>query len=79
MLFRFLIFSVGAILFTINVCSQSMQTVVQAGHDLAVLSVAISLDSGFVATGSSDKTAKLWDLSTGRVGAQLFGSSALNI
>ncbi|MFM8913306.1 MAG: WD40 repeat domain-containing protein, partial [Flammeovirgaceae bacterium] len=43
-----------------------MQTVVQRGHELAVLSVAISPDSSFVATGSRDKTAKLWDLNSGR-------------
>jgi WD40 repeat protein len=45
---------------------QSMQTVVQRGHELSVLAVAVSPDSGFVATGSRDKTAKLWDLNTGR-------------
>jgi WD40 repeat protein len=42
-----------------------MQTVVQRGHELAVLSVAISPASNFVATGSRGKTAKLCDLITG--------------
>lgn len=51
---------------TIHLLSQSMQTVVQRGHELAVLSVAISPDSNYVATGSRDKSAKLWDLATGR-------------
>lgn len=33
---------------------------------MAVISVAISPDSNYVATGSRDKSAKLWELSTGR-------------
>lgn len=43
-----------------------LQTVIQKGHELAVLSVAISSDSNFIATGSKDKTIKLWEVSTGR-------------
>jgi WD40 repeat protein len=45
---------------------QSLETVIQKGHELAVISVATSVDSNFVATGSRDKSIKLWDLSTGR-------------
>jgi WD40 repeat protein len=45
---------------------QSLETVIQKGHELAVISVAISPDSNYVATGSRDKSAKLWELSTGR-------------
>ena len=46
--------------------SQSIETIIQKGHELAVISVAISPDSNYVATGSRDKAAKLWELSTGR-------------
>lgn len=45
---------------------QSIETIIQKGHELAVISVAISPDSNYVATGSRDKSAKLWELSTGR-------------
>ncbi|MFM7855820.1 MAG: WD40 repeat domain-containing protein, partial [Flammeovirgaceae bacterium] len=53
-------------MYTCAATGQSMQTVVQRGHELAVLAVAVSPDSNFVATGSRDKTAKLWHLNTGR-------------
>jgi WD40 repeat protein len=46
--------------------AQSLETVIQKGHELAVTSIAISPDSNFVATGSRDKSAKLWELRTGR-------------
>jgi WD40 repeat protein len=46
--------------------SQSLETLLQQGHELAVVSVATSPDSNYVATGSRDKSAKLWQLSTGR-------------
>lgn len=46
--------------------SQSLETVIQKGHELAVVSIAISSDSNYVATGSKDKSAKLWEMSSGR-------------
>ena len=46
--------------------SQSLETIIQKGHELAVIAVAISPDSNYVATGSRDKSAKLWELSSGR-------------
>lgn len=46
--------------------AQNLETVIQKGHELAVVSVAVSPDSNYVATGSRDKSAKLWELSTGR-------------
>ena len=49
-----------------SISAQSIETVIQKGHELAVISVAVSPDSNFVATGSRDKSAKLWDLNTGR-------------
>ena len=36
------------------------------GHSGGVLSVAVSSDGKFVLTGSTDKTALLWDLETGK-------------
>ncbi|MDZ7649414.1 MAG: WD40 repeat domain-containing protein [Cytophagales bacterium] len=41
--------------------SQSIETIIQKGHELAVLAVAVSPDSNYVATGSRDKSAKLWE------------------
>ena len=52
--------------FPFGVLSQSLETVIQKGHELAVVCVAISPDSNYVATGSRDKSAKLWEMSTGR-------------
>jgi WD40 repeat protein len=46
--------------------AQSLETIIQKGHELAVISIAVSPDSNFVATGSKDKSIKLWELSTGR-------------
>lgn len=46
--------------------AQSIETVIQKGHELAVIAVAIGPDSNYVATGSRDKTIKLWELSSGR-------------
>src|ERR1041385_586137 len=46
--------------------AQSFETILQQGHELAVVSVATSPDSNYVATGSRDKSVKLWQLSTGR-------------
>jgi WD40 repeat protein len=46
--------------------AQQLETVIQKGHELAVLGVAVSSDSNHVATTSLDKSAKLWEISTGR-------------
>ncbi len=41
--------------------SQStLETIIQKGHELAVVSIAISPDSNYAVTGSKDKSAKLW-------------------
>src|SRR5262245_26538730 len=45
---------------------QNLETVIQKGHELAVVCVAVSADSNFVATGSKDKSIKLWEMNTGR-------------
>jgi WD40 repeat protein len=46
--------------------SQTLETIIQKGHELAVVSIAVSTDSNYVATASRDKSAKLWEVSTGR-------------
>ncbi len=56
--------------------SQSLETVIQKGHELAVLTVMVSPDSNYVATGSRDKSAKLWEVSTGREVRSFLGHSA---
>ena len=56
------------LLISLNVSSQEIpvETVIQTGHYAAVTSVAYSPDGKFAATGSADKTIKLWESSTGR-------------
>ena len=44
-----------------------------SGHSNSVYSVAISSDGNTIATGSSDKTIKLWNASSGRELATLYG------
>jgi WD40 repeat protein len=46
--------------------AQNLETIIQKGHELAVVAVAVSPDSNFVATASKDKSIKLWELSTAR-------------
>jgi WD40 repeat protein len=59
--------AVFAMLFCFLAASaQRIETVLQKGHELAVLAVAISPDSNFVVTGSKDKAVKLWEYHTGR-------------
>lgn len=52
---------------------QALETVLQKGHELAVVSVAIRSDSNYVATGSRDKSVKLWEVSTGREARTFLG------
>jgi WD40 repeat protein len=46
--------------------AQNIQTVVQTGHYGEVTAVCFSSDGNFIATGSSDKTIKLWRKSDGK-------------
>lgn len=46
--------------------SQNLETVIQKGHELAVIAVAASPDSNYVATASRDKSVKLWEVNSGR-------------
>lgn len=64
-------------LVSVYVCkSQSLETVIQKGHELAVLAIAVSPDSNYVASVSRDKSAKLWELSTGREVRSFLGHQA---
>ena len=56
--------------------SQSLETIIQKGHELAVVAVAVSADSNYVATASKDKSAKLWEMSTGREVRSFLGHEA---
>lgn len=56
--------------------SQSLETVIQKGHELAVLAVAASPDSSYIATASKDKSAKLWEVATGREVRSFLGHEA---
>lgn len=62
---RFLIFITASAL-GLTSWGQSIETIIQRGHELAVVAIAASPDSNYVVTGSRDKSAKLWELSTGR-------------
>ena len=55
-------------LIPLSVTSQELpvETVIQTGHYAAVTSVAYSPGGKFAATGSADKTIRLWESSTGR-------------
>jgi len=59
-------FTLSSVLISFFVKAQEIETVIQRGHELAVVTVAASRDSNYVVTGSRDKSAKLWELSTGR-------------
>lgn len=54
------------LLFPYAALCQTVETVIQQGHELAVVALAVRPDSSYVATGSKDKSAKLWETSTGR-------------
>ena len=46
--------------------TQSVETIIQKGHELAVVCIAISPDSNYIVSGSKDKSIKLWDVRTKR-------------
>ncbi|MGC3947461.1 MAG: hypothetical protein QM762_23590 [Chryseolinea sp.] len=59
-----------------SIYCQSLETVIQQGHELAVVAVAVSPDSNYLVTGSRDKSAKLWEYSTGREVRSFLGHEA---
>src|SRR5436190_24062311 len=56
--------------------AQQIETVIQKGHELAVLSIAVSPDSMLAVTASRDKAAIIWDMLTGREVRSLRGHQA---
>ena len=58
------------------VFAQKLETVLQRGHELAVLDVAVSPDSGYIVTASRDKSARLWEISTRREVRSFLGHEA---
>lgn len=63
MIFRFAIL---LLVIPVALSAQSLETVIQKGHELAVVAVAVSADSNYMATASKDRSAKLWEVATGR-------------
>jgi WD40 repeat protein/uncharacterized caspase-like protein len=49
-----------------NAAAQKLELVVRTGHSLKVTSVAYSPDGKILASGSLDKTIKLWDVASGQ-------------
>ena len=62
----------------VSVCAQvsRVETVIQKGHDQSVLCVALHPDSVILATGSRDKSIKLWNLNNTREIRSLLGHTA---
>ncbi|MFN4946362.1 MAG: caspase family protein [Chryseotalea sp.] len=53
--------------------AQQLETVLQQGHELGIVALATNADSTLLATGSKDKTIKLWQLQNTRELRTLFG------
>ncbi len=67
------------VLLTVSGSAQSPELTIPVGHTMGVSSVHFSPDDKYVVTASHDKTAKVWETSTGRLLTTLAGSSqALN-
>jgi WD40 repeat protein len=58
---------------SISAHAQQLETVLQQGHELAILALGVNPDTTLLATASRDKTIKLWQLQTGRELRTLFG------
>ncbi|MBA4323229.1 MAG: hypothetical protein C0408_10470, partial [Odoribacter sp.] len=65
-LIKWFIFLLLPVNTTGSLIGQNIQTVVQTGHYAAVTAVCYSADGNFIATGSADKTIKLWRRSDGK-------------
>ena len=65
---------IPATVFTLK--AQSIETIIQQGHPAAVTALAFSPDGKTIATGSKDKTVKLWETSSGNEIRTLAGHSS---
>ncbi len=63
--YKLLIFTT-AFLLSLNNYAQELETVIQRGHQGAVKVAVFSPDGKYIVTGGRDKTAKLWEVSSGR-------------
>ena len=61
---------------TVFLKAQPVETVIQQGHPAVVTAVAFSPDGNTIATGSKDKTVKLWETSSGNEIRTLAGHSS---
>lgn len=61
---------------TTYIHAQTVETVVQTGHYAAVTAVGSNSSNTLIATGSADKTIKLWRLSDGKEIRTLIGSNS---
>jgi len=69
-------FTIAFVLLPLLNFAQTLETIIQKGHELAVVCIAVSSDSNYVATGSRDKSAKLWEMHTGREVRSFLGHEA---
>lgn len=61
-------------LMNITAQEQAIETIIQTGHYASIRAVAFSPDGKLAATGSADKTIKLWEVTTGREIRSYLGS-----
>src|SRR5437763_8360941 len=57
-------------------CTSAHESMTLKGHTAALTAVAYSPDGKYVATGSLDRTARVWDAATGKELAALVGHTA---
>lgn len=73
---RILLISISIICTAFLANGQPLETVVQRGHNASIKAVKFTPDGNYLITGSRDKTAKLWELKTGRELRTFFGHSS---
>lgn len=53
------------LVFHVTAQQSKFETIIQKGHSASVKAVAVSPNGMYLATGSRDKTVKIWDRQTG--------------